>query len=610
MIEIKNKVDCCGCNACGDACAHGAITFKTDIEGFWYPEVDKAKCVDCGLCEMVCPQIHAEELKKNDYVEPKCYDAIHKNYEIRFDSTSGGLFSALAEKMYKDNGYVGGAVYDDDFRVYHYISNEKSDLKRLRSSKYEQSNCEGFFKQVRDILKDGKNVLVCGCPCQMAALRSFLRFKDYPNLIIADFVCRGINTPKVDAKFEEYLERIHGSKIIYQKSKNKELGWKNLTQKYRLANGTNIYFTKDSNPLTRGYLGTGVYCRPSCYDCKFKGFPRIADITLADYWGIEKIDKSMDDNVGTSLVLINSEKGLKYFNAISSRIKAIELPYESAIPGNQALVKSLPLPTIDRDAFFCDLDRMNFEDVAERYFPDKSKSKSFKASLKNIYKLLCFAKGHCGMKIGALLHTFYINVSNKAIHHDFWGMGYLFLAPYVITNISKKANIILKAPLHIGHKRVNGSHLESRLLVEDGATLQVDSQFGAMYGCDIEVFKGAKLHIKGAEFPSSGGPNINATIICGNHIEIGWECRMGRNVTIRDNNGGHYISLPGYKTSKPVIIGNHVWICEGATIMQGVKIGDGAIIGAHAVVYNNVPAYSMVSGNPARVVEENIFWKY
>ena len=196
MIDISDKAMCCGCNACGDVCAHDAITFKTDIEGFWYPEVDKSKCNNCGLCEKVCPIINIDKLKKNDFEVPKCYAAIHKNLEVRFDSTSGGLFSALAEKMYRDRGYVGGAIYDENFNVKQFISNDKKDLLALRSSKYTQSSCVGFFKQVKEILKSGEKVLVCGCPCQMAALRTFLR-KPYENLIIADFVCRGINSPMI-----------------------------------------------------------------------------------------------------------------------------------------------------------------------------------------------------------------------------------------------------------------------------------------------------------------------------------------------------------------------------------------------------------------------------
>jgi acetyltransferase-like isoleucine patch superfamily enzyme len=166
----------------------------------------------------------------------------------------------------------------------------------------------------------------------------------------------------------------------------------------------------------------------------------------------------------------------------------------------------------------------------------------------------------------------------------------------------------LNARLCIGGKKFRKSKLETRLLVDNGGTLIVDSPFGFGFGSDIEIFKGGTLIIKKGIL--GGGINTKGTIICSERIEIGYHVMIGRNVTIRDNNGDHYLSQQGYKKSRPVIIGNHVWLCEGSTIMAGVKIGDGAIIGAHSVVYNNVPAYSLVSGNPAQVVETNIFWKY
>lgn len=139
MISIRDKRECCGCNACGDICTHHAITFQTDIEGFWYPVVDESKCVNCGLCEKVCPIVHADELKKNDYERPICFAAHHKNLEVRFDSTSGGAFSAMAEEVYKQGGYVGGAIYREDFSAVQFVSQDKKDLKKLRSSKYLQS---------------------------------------------------------------------------------------------------------------------------------------------------------------------------------------------------------------------------------------------------------------------------------------------------------------------------------------------------------------------------------------------------------------------------------------------------------------------------------------
>jgi acetyltransferase-like isoleucine patch superfamily enzyme/coenzyme F420-reducing hydrogenase beta subunit len=575
----------------------------TDIEGFWYPEIDKEKCTDCGLCEKVCPIINIKDLKKNDYEKPDCYAAKHKNLEVVFDSTSGGLFSALAEKMYRDGGYVGGAIYNADFSIKHFISNDKKDLLALRSSKYTQSNLSGFYKQVKELVKKGEKVLVCGCPCQMAALRAFLR-KDYENLIIVDFICRGINSPLVGRKYRESLEEQYGSKIVWQKAKNKELGWRNLTAKYCFADGRNLYVTKDENLFTRGYLHTNVFCRPSCYDCQFKEFPRIADITLADFWGIENVDKSMDDNLGTSLVMVNSEKGRTYFDSIQQKIKSANVPFASILSGNPALIKPLGLPKVNRDDFFKDLQNHDFITVANKYFPFvRTKKQRVKTILKSLKTIFIVTQ----LKIRPICQVIHYNFFRKNIKTNFFNNGYLLPAPYTVIEIGKTANVQLNARLRLGNKKFRRSKLETRLLVENGGTLIVNSGFSIMYGSDIEVFRGGKLLINGNR---GGGTNINATIICAERIEIGEHVMMGRNVTIRDNNGGHYLSQQGYKNSRPVIIGNHVWLCEGCTIMQGVKIGDGAIIGAHAVVYNNVPAYSLVSGNPAKVVQTDIYWKY
>ena len=615
MIKIKNKVDCCGCNACGDVCSKNAITFKTDNEGFWYPEVDMEKCVDCGLCEKVCPIINVDKLKKNDFTEPICYAAIHKNYEVRFDSTSGGLFSAFAEKFYHDKGYVGGAIIAEDRSIKQFISPDKSDLPKLRSSKYTQSNFEGFFCQVRDLLRNGEKVVVCGGPCQMSALRAFLGYKDYDNLLILDYVCHGINSPLIGRKNREWLEKKHQSKVVYSKAKNKELGWRNLTAKTIFENGDIEYQTVENNRFTHGYLITGAFCRPSCYDCKFKGFPRIADVSLADFWGIEKVkgvDKSLDDNIGTSLVLINSEKGKRFFEEIKPKLKYVELPYQTALAGNKSLIESMAKPKIDRDKFFEDVNTMSFDELADKYFPDPRKSRNaFKHRLYNLLVILkCIMTEPSLWSIAPKLRFIKYNFFYKNIHSNVLKRAYLRTSSYVVLNISKTAKINLKAPFIIGHKRIKGSHKETRLLIEDGAHVEIGSAFGIMCGSDVEVFKGATFKVAGCDFATSGGSNINLNIVCGNKIEIGYNVMMGRNVTIRDNNGGHYLSMQGYKESQPVKIGNHVWLCEGCTIMPGAKIGDGAIIGAGSVVYGKVPPNCLVSGNPAKVVQTNTYWKY
>ena len=553
------------------------------------------KCVDCHLCEKVCPIINIDTLKKNDYDEPICYAAEHKNLEVIFDSTSGGLFSALAEIMYRSKGYVGGAVFNEDFTVRHYISNNKEDLPKLRSSKYLQSNLEGFYNQVKDLVVAGEQVLVCGTPCQMAALRAFLK-KDYDNLIIVDFICRGINSPKVWLKYIRSFEERYGSPVVYAKAKSKEYGWRNLTQKVILADGRHMYETRHQSNFTKGYIITGAYCRPSCYECKFKGFPRMSDITLADFWGIEKVDRTMEKDLGTSLVMVNSKKGESFFEKAKSRAKTIQVPLQSVLAGNPALVKPLKPSRVDRTKFFEDLDKMTFTDLAAKYINKTGKSSSlFRRVIKSVRMLL--REGRDGV---SLCKLFKYNSMTGFLEGN-------YLAPYYYTaiQIAPKSVISIKGVLTFGFNRIKGSKLESRLLVEKGATLEVQDNFRIFYGADIEVFKNAKLVIKGG-----GGTNINFTCICGEYIEIGKNVQIGRGVTIRDNNGNHYINRSGYKNTRPVIIGDKAWLCEGCTIMPGVKVGEGAIVGAHAFVTQNVPAHTVVSGNPAQVVDTDVLWKY
>ena len=208
MIDKLRKDECCGCNACGDICPKGCISYETDHEGFLYPVIDHSMCIECNLCEKVCPIINVENIKKNDFEHPECYAAINKNLQVRFDSTSGGAFSAFAKKAYQDKAYVGGAIWNGDWTVSQYLSNSKKDLPKLRSSKYIQSDASGFYKQVKEKLQAGEKVLVCGTPCQMAALRCFLG-KPYDNLIILDFVCAYVNSPKIWQAYIRYLEEKH-----------------------------------------------------------------------------------------------------------------------------------------------------------------------------------------------------------------------------------------------------------------------------------------------------------------------------------------------------------------------------------------------------------------
>lgn len=569
----------------------------TDNEGFWYPEVDKEKCVECGLCENVCPILNVKDLKKNDLPESVCYAAEHKNLEVVFDSTSGGVFSALADIIYKSNGYVGGAIFNEDFSVRQYISNDKNDLPKLRSSKYLQSHLEGFYIQVKELLEKGERILVCGSPCQMAALRAFLR-KDHKNLIIADYVCRGINSPKVWRKYLDSFEERYGSKVVYCKAKSKEYGWRNLTQKIILENGKAYYETKDQSNFTKGYLRTGAYCRPSCYDCKFKGYPRIADITLADFWGIENVDASMEKNLGTSLVMINSQKGERFFEEVKNRINYIKVPFDSIEAGNRSLNLSVPTPQIDRKQFFDDLDKMSFLELSKKYNFDGILSK--KSKVKQLLRAGVTIVRTTRLNPKALLQFIKFNKISEILQGKM-----IIPTPHTIITVKKGGRIVKNGVVIIGAKKFPKSKLETRILVEANAKLYLGPNTMIFYGADIEVFENASLTFEG-----EGGSNIGLTIICGNRIEIGKSVMIGRNVTIRDNNGGHYLNRPGYRDSRPITIGEKAWLCEQSTIMPGVKIGEGAIVGARAFVVSNVPANALVSGNPAQVVDKDVLWKY
>jgi acetyltransferase-like isoleucine patch superfamily enzyme/coenzyme F420-reducing hydrogenase beta subunit len=610
MINIADKSQCCGCNACGDICTHKAITFKVDIEGFWYPEVDKNKCTDCGLCEKACPIIHINELKKNDYeIPPHTIAAIHKKMNIRWDSTSGGAFSALAEGILEQNGYVSGAIYNKDFSVRNYVTNKIEDLEKLRSSKYLQSDASGLYAEIKSLLQKGEKVLACGTPCQMAALRSFLR-KDYVNLIIVDFICRGVNSPKVYRKYLDSLERKFGGKVVYVKAKNKELGWRNLTRKVIFDNGKAYYGVRMDDDFRRGYH-TNVFCRPSCYTCQFKGFPRIADITIADYWGIEKVDKNLDNNIGTSMILLNSQKGIQYFTAVKDKLEWKETAFESILGGNIALRKPIEPAKINRAEFFNDLDKGTFEDVVQKYFPSHlKKSHNTKQKLKSAVKYVLSFYKYFGLSLKAYINFFQINFRKNTVSSLQKG-NIIYTMPSAVFDLHSSAKIFVDSPFIYGNNPVKGMRIPTCLRMEANTSLRIHSgpltrygegPYNLRYGAYIEIVNGGSLTI------GQGACNVGLTIMCAKEITIGNGVRIGRNVAIRDWNGPHVIINDSYANHAPVHIENHVWLCTGCSIMPGVTIGEGAVIAANATVTKNVPPRSLVAGSPAKVIKENIEW--
>jgi acetyltransferase-like isoleucine patch superfamily enzyme/coenzyme F420-reducing hydrogenase beta subunit len=601
VISIKRQEECSGCSACVDICGNKAIELKTDVEGFWYPEVNHELCSNCGLCEKTCPQLHVDELRYGQKEDPMVYAAYHKDYELRRESTSGGLFSALANEMYDRGGYVGGAVYTEEFTARQIVSKNREDIVRIRGSKYFQSDMTGLFKQIEEILSEGEKVLVCGTPCQMAGLRLYLR-KEYEKLITVDFICLGINSPKIFRKYLESLERQYEAKVISVQAKNKDLGWRSLACKVIFSDGRTYLREGRNDDFVRGFIEAHCCCRPVCYECKYKGFPRISDITLGDFWGIENVERAMDDDMGTSAVLLNTQKGIAYFESIKDKIVSKEVTLRDVLPGNPALTSSAALPTINRCQYYKDVDTLAFDAVAKKYYPsDRRPSTKVRKRLGAIRRMVIQMGYHPKPCMQFLL----INILRRNTRCKARKGWLIFPGRYVAMDIHKQAQIAIKGTMLIGYRRIRGSRMETRFAVEGNGAIRI--QRGSIviyYGTEIHIFDGGTL-----TFDGNATINQRVQVICMDNITIGNDVIIARDVVIRDNDGGHEILVDGYRKTAPVTIGNHVWIGQGAMIMKGVTIGDGAIIGAGAWVAKDVKPNTLVLADPARAIQKDIKWK-
>lgn len=366
MIYIKEKKDCCGCGACAQRCPKSCITMQEDEEGFLYPQVDEKKCIDCGLCEKVCPVINQVD-KREPLV---LYSAIHRNDDIRLKSSSGGIFTSIAECVIEQGGVVFGAKFDEDWSVIHDYTENKDELSEFRGSKYVQSRISNNYKSVESFLKSGRKVLFSGTPCQVAGLKLYLR-KEYDNLFTVDFICHGVPSPKVWHEYlkEEVLSLAHKENFITTDTcdernihimdisfRNKLYGWKNFSfslsfcsiNKKGISQIISFNQTKDKNLFLKGFL-SNVLLRNSCFHCPVKEQRSGSDITLADYWGYKGSSSIINDgNKGVSIVIINTTLGKSLLEKAEVIKEKISL---DQIAGNICYFKSVKEPD-NRSLFF------------------------------------------------------------------------------------------------------------------------------------------------------------------------------------------------------------------------------------------------------------------
>ena len=339
-------------------------------DGFLYPELDKENCVQCFACENVCPVLHPIILKDNK-TEPDVYACWNRQKNVREASSSGGAFSALAMSVINLGGYVAGASYDEDMSVKHYLCNSLEDLTRLRGSKYVQSDTSLIYKEVKDKLKDGRIVLFVGTPCQVAAIRSFLK-KNYENFYCCDFICHGTPSPLLFKKYLHWVEDKKEIKIKHFNFRHKRSGWYDAL---RVANN-DCYMKGDLDAYFYGF-NCNVSLRESCYRCPAIGMPRKGDITIADYWGIGmkyKFNRPDEIPNGVSLVMENNEKGAKLFEMAKPYLYWQRGHFDEALSRNQPMVKASCRPQ-SRDTFYLDMVKLDFDELRNKYLKIKGKAR-------------------------------------------------------------------------------------------------------------------------------------------------------------------------------------------------------------------------------------------
>lgn len=327
MIDIK-KEECCGCSACSQVCPKKCINMIPDKEGFYYPVIKKDLCVDCQLCEKVCPSI--SDLKYAS--KKKAIIAYSTIEEERAHSSSGGIFSLLAEKVLKEDGLIYGASYDTDWMVVHTKCDKFEELSNLRGSKYLQSRNEGVFAEIKQYLNEGKQILYTGTSCQVTGLKTFLK-KDYENLYTVDVLCHGVPSPGVWERYIKLLQKRFDSKITHISFRDKCSGWKNYSFTVEFESGDVFSEKFYNNSFMRLFLGNTIL-RPSCHVCKYKSMDRSSDLTIGDAWGLEKIFPDLDDNKGMSVLVIHNNKGLNLVESISSNIVKRDVDLEVILPEN------------------------------------------------------------------------------------------------------------------------------------------------------------------------------------------------------------------------------------------------------------------------------------
>lgn len=379
-ITVLKKNECSGCTACYSSCPTGAISMVPDYEGFLYPFIDNDKCILCGKCLKVCRDVKV-------YDEPqRIYACWSKDDNIRARSSSGGIFSHLAEYVIVNGGgYVCACGYSDDVtECLHKIINSVDQLDDLRRAKFVQSKKYDVFSQVKRLLEQGNEVLFCGTPCEVGGLKQYL-LKHYDNLITCDIICGCVSSPEVYKTYIEFLNQKYHSKAFSVNFKDKRAGWRGKAIAVKFESGQEYY----NSILDDDYcvsFHSRYNIRPSCFNCKYRSLKRVSDFTLGDFWAIEKYNENFDDNKGTSFVLVNTDKAYKILQRLDINMNHMSINYEEYCVKYNLRMNINPNMVSEeaRATFFDDVKKMPFDAMAKKNLETiKQERKRIKLELKH-----------------------------------------------------------------------------------------------------------------------------------------------------------------------------------------------------------------------------------
>ncbi len=365
MIELfDQKKNCCSCAACMNICPKQAIRIKSDADGFNYPEIDRTVCIECGLCKKVCA-FQNVSVNKNDPIAT--YVAISKDKDVLSLSSSGGAFVALASLVIKKKGVVFGCAYNDSMEPEHICVDNLLDIKKIQGSKYVQSNINNTYTQAKKYLKEGRQVLFTGTPCQIAGFKSYIG-KEYSNLITVDLICHGVPSIDFFKGYIKYIEKNVRGTVIDFKFRDKSKGWGHVEKVVYRQNG--VIKEKLIQPFEsyyHSYFLSGDILRENCYECKYACKDRQGDFTIGDYWGIEKVHPKVDTKNGVSILLVNTPKAFNLMDEIAKYLDLTDSVFEQAIEQNEQLKK--PTCKSDRRAkIFKAWNEGGYNSVAHEYY--------------------------------------------------------------------------------------------------------------------------------------------------------------------------------------------------------------------------------------------------